>query len=602
MEEAAISPITATDIARIARDGAWAADGTIRPEASNVGKALIAALRGGPDQIPNDLRMLVQQVLQVATPGFPLITASDGVRLSAHTITLKDSAPHPVIIVPAGWNPVGWPLFEYMYLVLALRGYHVLAYTPRGIGATVQGPGGGWIDGPSTSGGTIDVGGPNDWSDGSTMIDYAQEHFNPSRIGFLGESYGSGISQLVAAHDPDNRVSAVVALSTWGNLATCFYNNETRHLAALTALLDLTGGPVERKFDESTRALLQDFQNGENLEEMIAWGTERASESYVEQTNDRGIPTLFSNTWHEGLFPANQVVRTFEKLTVPKRLNMWIGDHSVPEGAGLIAPPPPGDANVPLREAFAWLDHHLLGVENGVDGWSEVSNQIMFTYKTAPGSQGKPQIATPAVREERSSWSDVTTTVQQLGLTDARDGADGALGDGIDTGWERSFQGGVDTEATAMDKIVDTGQQEWSGNPKIYRTDQIDRSHAIAWVTAPLSAGAATRRIRGAPKLSLTVRSTAGALTLVAYLFDVDQADTARIITHEPITCEVTPDENVSLTWDLQVAAYDVPAGHRLMLVVDSKDPLYSSASLDGDQITISSPSGTPASLALPLG
>jgi len=90
----------------------------------------------------------------------------------------------------------------------------------------------------------------------------------------------------------------------------------------------------------------------------------------------------------------------------------------------------------------------------------------------------------------------------------------------------------------------------------------------------------------------------------VAYLFDVDDKHSARIITHEPITQKVTPGQDVTLEWELQAAAYDVPANHRLMLVIDSTDPLYRKAGEEGKQstISISSPKHAPACLALPLG
>src|SRR6202042_2748834 len=113
----------------------------------------------------------------------------------------------------------------------------------------------------------IDVAGPHDWADGSAVIDYAEQYFNPSAIGFLGESYGSGISQLVAAHDEASRVSAVVALSTWGNLATSLYNNDTRHLAAVQALIAFTGGPAKDKIDLPTQEILPSFLAGRDPDE-----------------------------------------------------------------------------------------------------------------------------------------------------------------------------------------------------------------------------------------------------------------------------------------------------------------------------------------------
>ncbi|QVI20367.1 hypothetical protein KHQ06_29940 [Nocardia tengchongensis] len=125
----------------------------------------------------------------------------------------------------------------------------------------------------------------------------------------LGESYGSGLSQLIAATDPKERVSAVVALSTWGNLATSLYDNGTRHLAAMQLLVDFTGGTPgkpEEKFDPDTLRILGYFERGENMDEVVAWGLDRSPETFVELTNSRGIATFMSNTWHETLFRSTK--------------------------------------------------------------------------------------------------------------------------------------------------------------------------------------------------------------------------------------------------------------------------------------------------------
>lgn len=603
--------VTEADVAHVAANGLWAADGTVDPDAVRIGQTLAAAMepQGRADLLTDELAELVGQVRGIALPLVTAIEANDGIRLSAFTLRQLAPGPHPLVVLPAGWTPFGWAPFLYVYLTLAMKGYHVIAYTPRGLG--IKGL-------PSTSQGHIDVAGPHDWADGSAVIDYAVERFGPTAIGFLGESYGSGISQLVAAHD--ERVQAVVALSTWGDLATALYDNGVRHIKAVNALLDLTGGALEDKFDERNRTILQDFLAGRNMSSVVAWGHLRAPRSYVAQTNDHGTPTFYSNTWHEGLFAANQVLETFNALDVPKRLNMWIGDHAAPEGAGLIAPPAkPGDVNIPLQEAYAWLDHHLKGERNGVEDWPVVSNQVMFTYRTVPvrdPETGQPTgenvIVEPAVRESRADWSDVTTRTELLALTaGGAGGADGGLvpADGA-TAWERSFIAGVDTAATAMDKLMETGKKEWAGNPKIYDTRKIDRTHALVWTSEPLSGGdgddgggAAARRIRGIPRLRLTVRSTAASASLFAHLFDVAEDETARIITHEPLNVEgLTPGRDREVEWRLQAAAYDIPEGHRLMLVIDSKDPLYGDVSVVWTQTVVSSAEGAPALLELPLG
>ncbi|MER5206288.1 alpha/beta fold hydrolase [Streptomyces sp. NPDC002825] len=605
-----ISAVTPAQVARLAEHGIYASATELDPDAVNLAQALVATLKGEADSalLTPELRQLTEQVQARATLGFPTI-ASHGVELSAFTIKLHGDEPRPVVIVPAGWTPLGWTIFAYAYLQLALRGYHVLAYTPRGIGLTFPLIGGGYHDAFFTSGGTVDVAGPKDRLDGSTVIDYAQQHLSPSKIAFLGESYGSGISQLVAAHDPDDRVDAVVAFSTWGNLATSLYDNGTRHLAAVEALVNFTGGPEERKFDADTREILADFRAGRNLDRVVAWGTERAPSAYTEETNDRDIPTFFSNTWHETLFPVNQVGEHFERLTVPKHLNLWIGDHAAPEGAGLSIPW--SGPNLPVEEAFAWLDHHVLGASDGVPEWPAVNSQIMFTYRTETDPEtGQNVITEPAVREPASSWTEVTTSTEDWFLTSVgSDSRDGGLAQEAETGWKREFTAGELTDATAVDAIIATGQAEWKGNPKTYATDKFDRQHLAVWTTAPLDATAtgAARRVRGVPELTLSIRSSVASATLVACLFDVSADNTARIITHEPLTLtDLTPGEDHTATWRLQAAAYDVAPGHRLMLVVGSKDQLYSDAltdaGIDSSTTTVTSVDGVAAVLKLPLG
>ncbi|MEU7602285.1 CocE/NonD family hydrolase C-terminal non-catalytic domain-containing protein [Streptomyces sp. NPDC041003] len=151
-----------------------------------------------------------------------------------------------------------------------------------------------------------------------------------------------------------------------------------------------------------------------------------------------------------------------------------------------------------------------------------------------------------------------------------------------------------------MDAIITTGQAERNGNPKAYSTGKFDRRHLDVWTSGPLQGA---RRIRGVPELTLTVRSSAAAATLVAYLFDVGADDTARIITHEPLTLpELSPGENRRATWKLRAAGYDLAPDHRLMLVVNSKDRLYSDASTEHSITTITSGDDTAAHLVLPLG
>ncbi|MFE6867883.1 CocE/NonD family hydrolase [Kitasatospora sp. NPDC057692] len=598
-----VAAITDATLADIAANGVWrGASLDINPAVLALTRALLAALQGTAPAatLPEELRKLVEQILREAGVTFPRIPVTEEISLSAFAIRQKTSEPRPVVIVPAGWNPYGWLPFLVGYLSLAARGYHVLAYTPRGFGAPGE---------LYSSNGLIDVAGPVDRADGSLVIDHAEGLFSPNKVGFLGLSYGSGISQLVAAHDPQDRVAAVVALSTWGNLATSLYDNGTRHLKAVELLIRFTGaeeGREHERFDEETWRILQNFLKGEEMEEVVAWGTRRSPETFVGRTNDRNIPTFYSNTWHESLFPAGEAIATFEQLTVPKHLNLWIGDHGAPEGLGFTGFPggaPFVGALTPTLEAFTWLDHHLLGKPTEVPTWPVVNSQVMFTYETAPAIGGGRRITKAARREPLDSWSGATFDTEAWFLGGGNGNGDGTLSDKPSAGWSRPFTAGTETGATAMDDIMETGQAEWFGNPKAYDPAGFERDRLLVWTTEPLAGG---RRIRGAARLRLAVGTDQGdAASLVAYLFDLDPDGSARIITHEPKTVTgLSAGTERTVDWTLQPAAYDLRDGHRLALVVNSRDRLYSFVGTEGSttRTTVGSLSREEALLQLPLG
>ena len=58
----------------------------------------------------------------------------------------------------------------------------------------------------------------------------------------------------------------------------------------------------------------------------------------------------------------------------------------------------------------------------------------------------------------------------------------------------------------------------------------------------------------------------------MAYLYDLDGTDTGRLIALNPVTW-VSATSTVDAAFP--VVAYDLPAGHRLGLVLDTEDPLY---------------------------
>ena len=103
----------------------------------------------------------------------------DGTGLTAELTQPSTPGPHPAIVFIDSWAT---PDFEYLVQArqFAADGYIVLEYDPRGFYG---------------SGGTIDVAGPQDVADVSSVISWllANTAANPAEIGVGGISYGAGL-------------------------------------------------------------------------------------------------------------------------------------------------------------------------------------------------------------------------------------------------------------------------------------------------------------------------------------------------------------------------------------------------------------------------
>lgn len=75
-----------------------------------------------------------------------------------------------------------------------------------------------------------------------------------------------------------------------------------------------------------------------------------------------------------------------------------------------------------------------------------------------------------------------------------------------------------------------------------------------------------------------------------------------RLVSNAPYTFHgQTPGRPFPVDLELFSTAYDVPAGHRLALVIDTVDPLYIEHNPTGAQLTFSSPGTDPSHLSVPL-
>ncbi|MFJ8756622.1 CocE/NonD family hydrolase [Streptomyces cyaneofuscatus] len=485
-----------------------------------------------------------------SAPGltFHDIPGSGGITLKGNVFKpagASAGAKHPLIVFPTSW---GMPQIEYLAQAqkLADSGYVVVSYTSRGF----------WL-----SGGKIEVAGPPDIADASAVIDWALANTSadPDRIGMGGVSYGAGISLLAAGHDP--RIKAVAALSGWADLIDSIYSGRTQHLQA-AALLGGAGLITGRPSDELSQTL-KDFL-GSKLDkepEMIAWGAKRSPATYLDKINTNGAAIMMGNAWGDTIFPPNQYASFYEKLTGPKRLEFRPGDHATAELTGLFGLP-----NDTWTSTRRWFDRYLKGERNGID----TEQPVQLKSRTDQGYEGY------------ADWKSVGAAKNRIQL------------DGTKKVWanvDSGANGGITLLSNALDQFLKL--------PPAVSVPLLPRTFASVWQSERYGS---EQRVRGTAELHTTVTSTKSSGTFVAYLYDVGPLGVGKLVSNAPYTFHgETPGRPFPVDLELFSTAYDVPAGHRLALVIDTVDPLYIEHNPTGAQLTFSSPASDPSHLSVPL-
>ncbi|MEV5439871.1 alpha/beta fold hydrolase [Streptomyces sp. NPDC052682] len=476
------------------------------------------------------------------------ITGDGGTVLKANVVTPQDAGTtrrHPLLVLPTSW---GLPQAEYLAQAqrLADSGYVVVTYNVRGF----------W-----QSGGEIEVAGPPDVADASKVIDWALAH-TPSdarHIGMAGVSYGAGISLLAAAHD--RRIRAVAALSGWADLTGSIYSGRTQHVQA-AAVLDGASVVTGRQGAE-LRQIFDDFYASDLTKEpeLLAWGKKRSAVTYVDQLNENAPAVLLANAWGDTVFPPNQYADFFEKLTGPKRLALRPGDHATPELTGLFGLP-----NDVWTDTARWFDHYLRGEANGVDR----EPAVWLASRSSGGYETYPD------------WKSVGATHRKIALAGTT-----TIRANVNSGAD----GGIVFLSSVLDQVAHL--------PPMASIPLLPRRWAAVWQSEKY---ATAQHVRGTARLHTTLTPTKDSGTLVAYLYDVGPLGLGKLVSTAPYTFHGrTPGQPFGVDLELYSTAYDVPAGHRLALVVDTVDPLYIEHNPSGAQLTFSSPADDPSYVSVPL-
>lgn len=501
----------------------------------------------------------VLHVHHKTTAGRPVATAqaipgAGGVQLAGHVWTPGGSGKHPLVVMPASW---GANAEEYKNVgqQFADDGYVVIAYAQRGF---------------PPSQGQVDFAGVPTQQDVSAVIDWAvkNEPADPAKVGLVGVSYGAGASLLAA--EKDNRVKAVVAMSAWTDLQESFFPNNTPNTQAIKSLF----GQAKKRFSEPIAMFQELFDAGDYAgakAQLQSLSADRSAITNVAALNVNHPAVMIANDFEDSYFAPNQLVSFYDKLTVPKRLQLAVGDHGSQELPGLQG----GQAEV-WTDATKWLDHYLRGMDNGIQN-------------------DKPVQLKDVATGDWHSFSSWPGTAQDATFYLGRAG--GALATKATAAWSASITTGTQTAATT--EPIQIGRYPYrpaTGVP----VAALNSNGAGVWsgpvLTQPES-------INGIPSAHLTVTPATANATIFGYLYDVDPGGTGTLITSAPYTLAgVAAGSAQTIDLALRPISWTVPEGHHVVFVVDTVDRRFTALGGLGRPLVLSSPAGDPSRLTVPVG
>ncbi len=516
-----------------------------------------------------------QEVLQVT--GTPEPDGS-AVRLDA-TLFLPDSGrPEPAVLLAHGFGGSKADLAADA-LKLAEHGFVVLTYTARGFGA---------------SGGRIHLDSPDfEVADARRTVDLLgrrsevlRDGPDDPRVGVVGGSYGGALALLLAGSD--SRVDAIVPQITWNDLRQALFPQfaVAAGTAPSPAAVTPTGGPgvFKRAWagtffsppadgsagpagTASAGAAPAGSGCGRFAAQLCAAYQQAAvtgrptsrildllwASSPARVLNRIHAPALLIQGEADSLFPLSEAdanARGIAAHGTPVKVVWYAGGHD----GGL-----PETARVQSL-TLDWLGRYLRRNGSPVDTRFEVSEPTaaladsgdapVVRVRTAPGEPGIT-VAGPAEAVRFRLVGPAQIAAAPAGGVPAAVTALPGLG---------SVLGGLAGSAVAGS----LGASALSALP-----GQVAR-----FATAPLPEAV---RIIGAPRVTLHVTSSAPDATLFAELIDVGPEGGTALPESlvSPVYLSGLPAGGRDVTVSLPAIVLDVPAGHRLEVVVSSTDQAY---------------------------
>ncbi|WP_300672617.1 CocE/NonD family hydrolase [Desulfoluna sp.] len=470
-------------------------------------------------------------------------TSKDGTEIAGNVFIPQSDDPNQTF--PAILFINSWAMEEHEYIVQAAKfareGYVVLSYSARGWGK---------------SGGKAGIGTEGDMDDVRAAVAWLGENTptNMEHIGASGISYGAGTSLLALAQVDE--IQTAVAMSTFVDVFKHLYGWETSRLTWGSFLIG--SGYLTGNMDPILPEIFKDTLHHRDIDLMEAWSVSRSPITWIEAINEKKKPVYICQNFADYMFWPNLIVDYFEQLTGPKKLDLSQGIHASAELKGLAGLP-----SELWDNTHAWFDYHLKGKENGIMDTPEVTMEVKNT----------------GIRDTFETWESKDLYEKSLALSPRTFFSNGKLTEnGPRFARTNRIVSGIPSGATAGIPILSPFADAHINLPILAWIPGLNRLSSVAYQSARQKS---TLQLRGAPTLDLWITPSTPDIQIIGYLYDMSKTGLGTLITHGPITkIGMTPDETEMITLEFATTAYDLPPGHKLVLVLDTADPAYGPASL----------------------
>jgi putative CocE/NonD family hydrolase len=512
-----------------------------------------------------------------------LIPMRDGVMLAADMHMPAGDGPFPLVLEYIPYRKDDQTPYTGHHFEFAKHGYIGCRIDIRGTGAS--------------EGVNYDEYVVQEQEDGYDAIEWlAQQPWCTGQIAMYGISYGGFVCYQVATHQPPH-LKAIIPVDATddrytddchyrGGLFRCYYD-----FAAYGAgMIARNALPPYPEFSGANWLEIWEHHLANNQPYMLTWIDHQTNDPYWKPGSLRGqyekvqCATFIIGGWRDGYM--NTVLRTYAQLKdrVPTRVWMGPWDHNAPNNSV----PGPRVNHIPVLAR--WLDHHLKGIDNGVQREPPIQ---VFMQEYDPPLPARTM--TSGTWRAEADWPVADGATHRLFLR-----KDGTLGDAAD----------VFTQEYEYHPAVGLTAGLWSaGVPFGLPADQrADEAYSLVFTSPSLTQPVS---ILGWAHAHITVSSTAEVMAFTASLCDVAPDGTSALIAKGALNATrreslvnptpLTPGEQYALDIEIDCTGWVFKPGHRIRVSIASADYPNLWPTPYAGRNTLHSSEEQPAHLTLPV-